>query len=273
MDAMLLWKRILALGVIWVWCIAGTALRAQEVIGQRFVITSCPGCTSEEKQTYNQRAEELTSEAEFLGLLRSEFGRMNAGMVRYQVLDPNGSLLAAYVYNIPERNSQRLALATLASKGLDTWGIRSRSELRDLFADTLVIRDTLRLWVRLSDAGLAPSGYLILWRGTNDEPPHSAQVPNMGDSLLFSALLIGGKAPCEAQIVLRHRTSPEVDLAKGVLRFLAPEEWRALDDLRCALRSNEQGLDSTDLDKLQVQLIRKWYGKVHPPNVVVHSCP
>lgn len=238
---------------------------------ERFVLTSCPQISKVNKDTFNLRNGTVADHAAYAALLRKTFGNTLDGLVRYEahLLNKN---VEFYAYHIPTARNTRVALATLASKGLRKEMVEDRADLKRLLSDSIALHGDLRIRVRLSDADYPSNGYYLLWTDPSDGSMKKSTVPSRRDTLILSPALFGDPPPTRILVRLRNRARPGTDLAAGAVRISSPSERADLRALLCDAAARDAELTPDSLDLLAIQLSEHWFGTTYPSAVAPLRC-
>ena len=238
---------------------------------QSFTLTSCPASSGVIKAEFNARHGATPTHDAYVQVLRRTFtGDKGGRYVHYTAQQANGKQEDFY-FSIPRGRSFPADLVSLASKGVQSSTVESKSELRALLHDTIALWDTLRVRMRLLDADLAPTGYYLLWTDARDGLPYKSPLPARGDTLYMDARLFGTYEPTYAGVRLRHTSLRKQDLATFTLHLLSAAEKSELLDAVCQ-RHAAHALSDMERQRLLHQYCTAEHGSLLREQVPVPSC-
>lgn len=249
---------------------SGSVLHAQAPEA-RFTLTSCPRYLNVDKAAFNARYGDTRELADYERVLRTTFSADRGGYLLFTMRHGSGSA-EFLTYDIPTARVRPAGLSSLASKGGPSTNVDSRRALRELLRDSVVIWDTLRIRVQLEDADFAHDGYALFWTDPADGTAYRGNVPNRGDTLLVHPGLFGNTALSHVQVVLRHRTKRQQDLATCTLVMLDEDQRAHLSELACGLLAHLPPDDTAGRARVLPGLCTIWHGRIPGDALPIPDC-
>ena len=253
-------KQILLCGLLVVFVLEGT-LQAQT---QTFTILSIRRKATIDKTALNEKLKGARSRAEVSKILLNHLGGTRDAVVR--ILERKGK--DSYLWwtfdnsNSKQSGSQLTVMGTRALNDDET--IYKRYQFREIFRDTLVVIDTLKLKLALRDVTYPADQYYLQLNNTADR--RSIPVLN-GRELCFTTLVLDGTIGHYRKVSLHNEADTARTLSSGYLLCVDDSFKEELESLIRALRLDKITDPGELADYAQEYLRQHYGGKVLRSNV------